>query len=148
MRDDEQERSQQSFDFLEIICQTENSKKFELLKKSGDLFDSIVSIAHYISSDFKLAEGIGMQVSEAFPTTYTEFGWKASQEMFYAQQIFPSRFIYHLIAKPIIGNKPTYNSSGAAMEAMLQQAQIHKFERISVLKLSIGRDKLNWLRVK
>ena len=49
-RDVEEERSQQSFDFVQIVCHTENLKKFELVEVSGNLFDSTDSIAHSISS--------------------------------------------------------------------------------------------------
>ena len=63
-------RSQQSFDVVQIVCQTENPKKFELVEVSGNLFDSTGSIAHIILSDFKFAAGIAKQVREALPTTY------------------------------------------------------------------------------
>ena len=141
MRDVEKERSQQSFDFVQIVCQTENSKKFELVEMSGNLFDSTDSIAHSISSDFKLAAGIAKQVREAFPTTYPEFGSKASKEKIYAQQNSPNRFIYYLIVKPRFWNKPTYSSLRAAWEAMLQHAQKHTVKKISIPRLSTGLDK-------
>ena len=69
-RDVGEERSQKSFDFVQIVCQTENSKKFELVEVSGNLLDSTDAIAHSISSDFKLVAGIAKQVRAAFPTTY------------------------------------------------------------------------------
>ena len=147
-RDVEEEGSQQSFVFVQIVCQTENSKKFELVEVSGNLFDSTDSIALSISSDFKLAAGIVKQVREAFPTTYPEFGSKASKEKIYAQQISPNRFIYHLIVKRRFWNKPTYSPLRATLEAMLQHAQKHKVQRISIPRLSTGLAKLNWWKVK
>ena len=39
-KDDAQERSHQSFDFVQIVCQTEKLKQFELVEMSGYLFDS------------------------------------------------------------------------------------------------------------
>ena len=142
-RDVEGERSQQSFDFVQIVCQTENSKKIELVEVNGNLFDSTDSIAHSVSSGFKFAAGIAKQVMEAF-----EFGSKASTEKNFAQQISPNWFIYHLIVKPRFRNKPTYSSLRAALEAMLQHAQKHKVQKISITRLSTGLDKLNWLKVK
>ena len=38
-QDDKQERSQRSFDFVQIVYRTEKSKKFELVEVNGDLFD-------------------------------------------------------------------------------------------------------------
>ena len=146
-RDVEEERSQQSFDFVQIVCQTQNLKKFEL-EVSGNLFDSTDSIAHSISSDFNLAAGIAKQGREAFPTTYPEFGSKPSHEKMYAQQISPNRFLSHLIVKPRFWNQPTYSSLRAALESMLQHAQKHRIEKISIPRLSTGLDKLNWLKVK
>ena len=142
-RDVEEERSQQSFNFVQIVCQTENSKKNELVEMNGNLFDSTDSIAHSISSGFKFAAGIPKQVMEAL-----EFGSKASNEKFFAQQTSPNWFIYHLIVKPRFRNKPTYSSLRAALEAMLQHAQKHKVQKISIPRLSIGLDKLNCLNVK
>ena len=143
-----EERSQQSFDFVQIVCPTEKSKKFGIVEVTGNLFDSTDSIAHSIPSDFKLAAGIAKQVREAFPTTCPEFGSKASKEKIYAQQISPNRLIYHLIVKPRFRNKPTYSSLSAALEAMLQHAQKQKVQKISIPRLPTGLDKLNWLKVK
>ena len=77
MRDVEEERSQQSIDFVQIVCQTE---KIELVEVSGNLFDSTDSIAHSISWDFRLAVGIAKPVREAFPSTYPELESKASRK--------------------------------------------------------------------
>ena len=54
-RDLEEARSQQSFDSVQIVCQSENSKKFELVEVTGNLFVSTDLMAHSISSVFKLA---------------------------------------------------------------------------------------------
>ena len=149
---DEQVRKQQIFDFVQIVCQTDNSefrrqKKFEIVV-SGNLFDSTDSIAESISSDFKLAARIGKQVWEEFPSTNPEFWSKASEEKTFEQQISPKRFIHQLLAKPRFWNKPTYSSLHTALEAMLHQVQNYKGEEISVPKLSTGLDKLNWLKVE
>ena len=115
---------------------------------SAALFDSPVSIAHSFSSDFKLTVSIAKQVREVVPTTYLEFGSKASKEKNYAHQISTNRFIYHLIAKPSFWHKRTYSSLRGGLEAILQHAQKHKCEKVSVPKLSAGLDKLNCLKVK
>ena len=78
MRDVEEERSQQSFDFVQTVCQTENSKKFKLVEMSGSLFDSTNTIAQFIR--FQAAAGRAKQVRESFPTTYPDFVSKASKE--------------------------------------------------------------------
>ena len=140
-RDVEDERSQQSFDFVQIIRQTEKSKKFELVEVIGNLFDSTDSIAHSISSDFKLAAGTAKQVREAFSTTYPEFGSNASKEKIYAQQISPNRFIYHLIVKPRFG-------TNRRKVPYVQHAQKHKVQKVGIPRLSTGLDKLNWLKVR
>ena len=141
-RDVEEDRSQQSFDFVQTVCQTESPKKFELVEMSGNLFCSRDSIAHSISADFKLATGIAKQLCEAFPTTYPEFGSKTSKQKFFAQQNFPNRFTYHLIVKPRLCNNPKYSSLCVPLEAMLKHAQKHKIERIRTPRLSTAIDKL------
>ena len=106
-RDVEEERRQQSIDFVQIVCQTENLENFELVEVSRNLFDSTDSIAQSIPSDFKLSAGIAKQVREAFPTTYPEFELKASKEKNHSKQISPNRFINHLIVEPRFWNNPT-----------------------------------------
>ena len=86
-QDVEEKRSQKNFDFVRIVCQTENPRKFELVEKSGNLFDSTDSKAHSFSSEFKIPAGFAKPVRKAFPATYPEFGSKESKEKIYAQQI-------------------------------------------------------------
>ena len=105
-RDVEEERSQQRFDFVQIVCQTKNSQNFEMVELSGNVFDSTDSLAHSISSVFKLAAGIAKQVREVLPTTNSEFGSKTSNKRIYALQVSLERFIYHLMVKPRLWNKP------------------------------------------
>ena len=120
-RDDERKKCQQSFEFVQIVSQTENSKKFKLAEMSGDLFHSTDSISHSILTDFKIAASNANQVKEEFPNTYLEFGSKASKGKVYAQKISPNGFNYHFIVKPGFWNKPTYSSLRAAMEPMFHR---------------------------
>ena len=48
-QDFEEERSKQVIDFVQIVCQTKKSNKFELVEVSGNPFDSTVSIARSFS---------------------------------------------------------------------------------------------------
>ena len=99
-REFEEDRSQRSFDFVQTVCQTENSEKIGLVEMSGNLIDSVDSKAHSSSEDFKLAASIIKQVREELPTTSPEFESKASKEENHAQQISLNGLIYHLILKP------------------------------------------------
>ena len=112
-------RCQQDFNFVQTVCQAESSNKFKLVEVSGIFFDSTESIAQSISAVLKLAAGVAKQIREEFPTTYHEFGSKASKEKFYGQKISPNRFISDSIVKPRFWNKPTYSSLHAALKAIL-----------------------------
>ena len=68
-KSDEQERNRQSSDLAQTVCQTKNSKKFDLVEVSRTLFESTASITHSILLDFKLAASIAKQVREEFPNT-------------------------------------------------------------------------------
>ena len=95
-RDDEGERRQQNFYFVQINSRTKNSKHFQLVQESGVLFDSTDPIEQSILSDFKLEAGVAKQVREEFPSMYLEFGSKASKRVeSYAQQFSPNRFVHH-----------------------------------------------------
>ena len=134
-RDVKEERSQQSIGFLQIVCQTDTSENFDLVEVSGNLFIFTDSKAHSIPSDFKMTAGIAKQVREALPTTYPEFGSKASLEKVYPQQTSPNEYVYDLIIDARFWNKPMSSSLRVALETMLQDAQKHKIEKMSMPRL-------------
>ena len=75
-RYDEQQRSQQRFDIVQKVCQTELSQNSELVEVSGNLFGSTDSITLSISSDMQVAAAIAQQVLQEFATTNRSLGQK------------------------------------------------------------------------
>ena len=80
-------------------------KFFELVHKIGNLFESKDSLAHCISTDFKMSAGIARSFKRKFPYNFPE----STNSPLFVQQV-DDRFIYHLVTKKRFFQKPTYDS--------------------------------------
>ena len=68
------------------------TKFFELSHKSGNVFESQDSLAHCISSDFKMSAGLARSFKLKFPYNFPE----STNSLLFVQQV-EDRFIYHLV---------------------------------------------------
>ena len=116
---------------------------FELIHKNGNLFESKDSLAHCISSDFKMSAGNARSFKRNFPYNFPE----STNSPLFVQQV-DDRFIYHLVTKKRFFQKPTYNSLRRSLEAMTQHANKHKVTEISMPKAGCGLDRLEWYKVE
>ena len=112
---------------------------FELIQKTGHLFDSKDSLAHCISSDFKMSAGIARSCKRKFPYNFPE----RTNSLLFVQQV-DDRFIYHLVTKKRFFQKPTYDSLRQSLEAMINHANKHKVTEISMPEAGCGLDRLEW----
>ena len=112
---------------------------FELIHKNGNLFESQDSLAHCISSDFKMSAGIARSFKRKFPYNFPE----SINSPLFVQQV-EDRFIYHLVTKKRFSQKATYDSLRQSLEAMTNHANKHKFTQIIMPKAGCGLDRLEW----
>ena len=129
------------FSRIPIVSQVTNSKSqekldepvktkfFEIIHKNGNLFESEESLAHCISSDFKMSDGIARSFQRKFPYNFPE----STNSPLFVQQIKDS-FIYHLLSKKRSFQKPTYDSLRQSLEAMTNHANKNKVTQISMPK--------------
>ena len=115
----------------------------ELIHKNGNLFESIDSLAHCISSDFKMSAGIARSFKRKFPYNFPE----STNSPLFVQQL-DDRFIFHLVTKKRFFHKPTYDSLRQSLEAMTKHANKHKITEISMPKAACGLDRLEWHKVE
>ena len=107
------------------------TKLFELVQKIGNLFESKDSLAHCISSEFKMSAGFARSFKRKFPY---KFPGSTNSPLFV--QRLDDRFIYHLVTKKrFFFQKPTYDSLRQSLEAMTNHANKHK---ISMPKAGYG----------
>ena len=119
------------------------TKFFELIHRNGNLFESKDSLAHCISSDFKMSAGIARSFKRKFPYTFPE----STNSPLFVQQV-DDRFIYHLVTKKRFFQKPTYGTLRQSLEAMTKHANKHKVTEISMPKAGCGVDRLEWYKVE
>ena len=67
------------------------AKFFGLIQKTGILLESKDSLAHCVSSDFKMSEKIARIFKQNFPYNFPE----STNSPFFVQQL-DDRFIYHI----------------------------------------------------
>ena len=144
----EKERSQQSFDFKQIVCQRSSSKKIDKVEVRGDLFDSTDSKTHSFSSDFKLAEGNAKQVRKEFPTTYPELGRKSQKRNFMQNNFLRTDSVIISKSSQGFGRNRLTVPCVQYWKPCCNTRRNKKNEKIGVLKLSTGFDNLSWLKMK
>ena len=119
------------------------TKFFELLHKDGNHFESKDSLAHCISSDFKMSAGIARRFKRKFPYNFPE----STNSPLFIQQI-EDRFNYRLVTKKRFFQKPTYHSLRQSLEAMTKHANKHKVTQMSMPKACCGLDQLKWHKIE
>ena len=119
------------------------TKFFELIQKTGNLFDSKDSLAPCISSDFEMSAGISRSFKRKFPYNFPE----STNSPFFVQQL-DDRFIYHLVTKKRFFQKQAYDSLRQSLEAMTEHANKYKVTHISMPKAGCGLDRLEWHKVE
>ena len=115
------------------------TKFFELIHENGNLLESKDSLAHCISSDFKMSAGIARSIKRKFPYNLPE---STNSPLFFQQ--LDDRFIYHLVTKKCFFQKPTYDSLRQSLDTMTFHANTHKVTEISMPKAGCGLDRLEW----
>ena len=113
------------------------TKFFQRIQRNGNFFESKDTLAHYISSDFKMSTGIARNFKRNFPYNFPE---RSSSSLFV--QELDDRFIYHLVTKKSFFQKSTYDSLRQSLEAMTNRANKHKVIQISMPKAGCGLDRL------
>ena len=119
------------------------TKFFELIHKTGNLYESKDSLAHCISSDFKISARIVRSFKRKFPYNFPE----STNSPLLVQQL-DDGFIYHLVTKKGFFQKPTYDSLRQSLEALTSHANKHKVAQISMPKAGCGLDRLEWNKVE
>ena len=121
---------------------------FEYHEKVGDIFSSSDSLAHCVSSDFKMSAGIARTFRRKYPTNYPKFG-TLNQKSLWPQFLESSqRYIYHLLTKVRFFHKPTYCSLRTSLAALRRHAEDNDVNAISMPKLGCGIDQLEWHLVR
>ena len=119
------------------------TKFFELIHKNGNFLESKDSLAHCISSDFKMSAGIARSFKRKFPYIFPE----STNSPLFVQQL-DDRFIYQLVTEKRFFQKPTFNFLRQSLEEMTNHANKHKVTQISMPKAGCGLDRLKWQKVE
>ena len=90
-----------------------------------------------------MSAGIARSFKRKFPIKLPE-----STSSPLSVQKIDDRFIYHLVTKKRLFEKPTYDSLRQSLEAMTNHANKHKVTQISMPKAGCGLDRKEWHKVE
>ena len=114
----------------------------------GNVFDSKDSIAHCVSTGFKMSAGIARHFKRKLPTKYPS-NLDQSYTPLWPQWLPETRrYLYHLVTKQKYFNKPKYSTLRASLERMRTHAENNSIPRISMPCIRTGLDQLDWDKVK
>ena len=126
---------------LTVICFS-----VDLNYQHGDLFeasDARSSLAHCVSSDFKMSQGIAREFCQKFEimNELRETNGQIGNIVVVREG---RRFIYNLVTKDKFNDTPTYGNLKLTLLKMKDHALKHFVEEISMPKIASGLDQLNW----
>ena len=130
--------AQSSDDFVEIIYGTEDS----ILQQPN-------SIGHCISADTRMSEGFADFLSHKIPGLRSTCQ-KARPFLGQVYTFWDStrkRYIYNLVTKERVCDKPNFFTSSKTLEAMKIHASMNGISTNAIRKLGCGLDQMNWQEV-
>ena len=116
---------------------------FKITKQDIFNIDENISIAHCISSDFKMSEGIAADVKQRFGPIDKKTRMNARVGECFIQK-HSGRYIFHLITKEFYYNKPTYKMIEQCLSDLLWLCEENKLKRLAMPKIACGLDQLDW----
>ena len=110
--------------------------------------NSTDSIAHCVSTDFKIAAGIVQHFQRKRPTNYPS-DLDHSYTPLWPQWLPEThRYLYHLVMKQKYFNKPTFSTLRSSLQKMRTHAESNSFFKSSMACIGMGLDHLDWDKVK
>lgn len=127
-----------------------------LNEKKGNLFelDNEYALAHCISEDCKMGEGIAVEFQKRFRLRYDiQEVLKSTDNSNYPITVaiyrdVNNRPIYNLITKKYYYNKPTYESITKCIKEMAIMCKRDNIKYLAIPKIGCGLDRLSWPKVR
>jgi hypothetical protein len=119
-----------------------------VIERQGSLFESQEALAHCVSEDFRMSQGIAANFKKRF----------AGVELLKSQDVRVGgaaclrdekgdRFIYYLVTKPLHSDKPLFVKLRESFRAMIRHMRTHGVAAVSVPQLGCGLDELAYADV-
>nr|XP_033774403.1 ADP-ribose glycohydrolase OARD1 [Geotrypetes seraphini]XP_033774404.1 ADP-ribose glycohydrolase OARD1 [Geotrypetes seraphini]XP_033774405.1 ADP-ribose glycohydrolase OARD1 [Geotrypetes seraphini] len=114
----------------------------------GDLFScpETDSLAHCISEDCRMGAGIAVLFKKKF-NRVQELREQQKKTGEVAILRTGERFVYYLISKKKVSDKPTYENLRKCLEAMKEHCIRNRVTDLSMPRIGCGLDRLQWEKV-
>ena len=120
--------------------------KMTMIEQQGNLLDFEHPIAQCISADFMLGAGIASQIKEKFPSSRPR--QVSRNQALHVHSLGQNKYVYHLITKPRLFHKATFQSLRKALVAMRDQLFSFAVRKLGLPHLACGLENLEWTEVK
>lgn len=123
-------------------------------ERKGNLFelDKKYALAHCISQDCAMGQGIAVQFDKTFNGMKStlihvirEYKMKFPVCIPYVSK---SRYVFNLVTKKVYYGKPTYKSITACIKEMKYQCEKYDIKYLAMPKIGCGLDRLQWDKVR
>ena len=129
----------------------QKQEMFQIVEKEGDLFTRCspnVSLAHCVSLDFRMSQGIALQFKQKYGRV-AALRAQVRQVGGCAVIKDGSRWLFYLVTKPRYFLKPSYHTLELALISLKQHLLELQITELAIPGfMACHRDKLNWYRVK
>lgn len=123
----------------------------DLFTVNDDCPDDPYCLGQCISSDFAMAGGIALEFNKYFDMKNRLIKKYGSMERFF-QKLGPFAlpesiddfYIYNLVTKYYVWNRPSYLDVKTALEDMAKQMTVRGFHKLSIPRIGCGIDGLDW----
>ncbi|CAD7083230.1 unnamed protein product [Hermetia illucens] len=116
---------------------------------SGDLFSASreYSLAHCVSADLRMGKGIALKFRDKF-SQISKLKQQNPKPGGVVMLKDGSRYIYYLITKQKVYQKPTYITLVASLTAMRNHMAKNGIKKLAIPRIGCGLDGLIWSKVK
>ncbi|XP_074040987.1 tropomodulin isoform X2 [Leptinotarsa decemlineata] len=136
-------------EYEEYLTVHQPLKTKNLILKQGDLFSAPEScaLAHCVSQDFAMGQGIAVQFRESFGSVNVLLEQKKMVGEV-AELKLPERNVYYLITKFKYHDKPSYRTVWNALRNLKKTCEDNQDKKLAMPKIACGLDGLNWEKIQ
>jgi hypothetical protein len=131
---------------------TESTMPTCIVLQDSDLLQLKGSLAHCVSSDFKMSRGVALEISHKYPAMKRMSPDTPSPHLIGKTMGYKipgqEKWIFNIVTKEKYTDKPTYEDFIKAIASLKEQVTRLKITRLNMPMIGCGIDRLNWQYVR
>lgn len=112
-----------------------------IIEEKGNLFDLNCSLAHCVSSDFKMGAGIAKEFKKRFGPIKSKVDIGS---VYVLNDVNLEFYVYYLVTKELYFHKPTYKALRTSLQNLREELIRNEDKTVGMPRIGCGLDKLDW----